>query len=477
MSVETNRGCPYGCTFCDWGSSTLSRIRKFDLERVTAEIRWAAERGVTSLNIPDANFGIMSRDVETARRIADIRRDTSFPHLISYYPAKNTTKHLTRIMDILLEAGVTPTASLSLQSSDPTTLDAIDRNNISVDHYVALAADYRRRGYPLQGDLLLGLPGQTYDSYRRDLQFNLDHEIMSRTWQVRILPNAPMNDPEYRERFAIESDEWHRIMQTNTFTPDDRRRMMQLRNVEIITERLGVLRHVMRWLQWDHHIPATDLMDHILHVTHTTPQRYPHLTWLVDYFDLHPTVPVGWATLYDEIRHLLSTDYDIDPHDTALDTVLTLQQFLMPQPGRTFPATITLAHDYLTYYRDATHTLYTTGHATTPDHPLHTHPPTTFTITDDPLGLCTWGILFGGDSRDELMEGDFLIGSNSAHELISPLTRHSPFLESLGIAAPHREAAEPYLDDPDEQEEDHDGIGGPATGGTGAVTVQLRRRD
>ena len=76
LSVETNRGCPYGCTFCDWGSSTLSRIRKFDLERVTAEIRWAAERRMFSLMVTDANFGIMSRDVETARRIADIRRDT-----------------------------------------------------------------------------------------------------------------------------------------------------------------------------------------------------------------------------------------------------------------------------------------------------------------------------------------------------------------------------------------------------------------
>ena len=34
LNLETNRGCPYGCTFCDWGSATLSRIRKFDLDRV-----------------------------------------------------------------------------------------------------------------------------------------------------------------------------------------------------------------------------------------------------------------------------------------------------------------------------------------------------------------------------------------------------------------------------------------------------------
>ena len=28
VTIETNRGCPYGCTFCDWGSATMSRARK-----------------------------------------------------------------------------------------------------------------------------------------------------------------------------------------------------------------------------------------------------------------------------------------------------------------------------------------------------------------------------------------------------------------------------------------------------------------
>ena len=45
LNLETNRGCPYGCTFCDWGSATLSRIRKFDLDRVFAELEWCAKNG------------------------------------------------------------------------------------------------------------------------------------------------------------------------------------------------------------------------------------------------------------------------------------------------------------------------------------------------------------------------------------------------------------------------------------------------
>ena len=466
MSVETNRGCPYGCTFCDWGSSTLSRIRKFDLERVTQEIQWAANRHITSLNIPDANFGIMSRDTETAKRIAHIKNQTGYPELISFYPAKNTTKHLTRIMDTLLDAGVVPAATLSLQTTDPATLSAIDRSNISTDHYVALAAEYRRHGHPLQGDLLIGLPGQTYDTYRNDLQFMLDHEILVRTWPVQVLPNSPMNDPDYRKRHRIRANDQNAVISTASFDESERDRMFLLRRLYVCMEDLGVLRHVMRWLQWDHNIPATQLMDHILTTTQNTPNRFPHLTWLTEYFDLHPTAPVGWNTLYNEIRDLITQDHHITD-TTTLDTILTLQQFLMPTPGRTFPTTITLTHDYPTYYHDATQTLYTTGHATNPPKPLNQYPPTTFTITDDPLDLCNNGTHFAGNSRDELMEGDFQIGANSSHELLSELTRPSPFLASQGVEPAARDVPVGNSDQADVD-------GSAANAGAGSVTLRIR---
>ena len=30
-TLETNKGCPYKCTFCDWGSLTYSKVKKFNL--------------------------------------------------------------------------------------------------------------------------------------------------------------------------------------------------------------------------------------------------------------------------------------------------------------------------------------------------------------------------------------------------------------------------------------------------------------
>ena len=33
-TLETDRGCPYKCTFCDWGGLTNSKVYKFELDRV-----------------------------------------------------------------------------------------------------------------------------------------------------------------------------------------------------------------------------------------------------------------------------------------------------------------------------------------------------------------------------------------------------------------------------------------------------------
>ncbi len=426
---ETNRGCPYGCTFCDWGSATQSRIRKFDLERVTAEFEWAASRGLAGTYICDANFGILPRDVEIAEALADIRARHGAPDFVTFTPAKNTTRHLTRILDIFRDAGIATNTSISLQTTDETTLDVVGRNNISTDAYLALAADLRRRGHALTGDLILGLPGQSYETYRADLQFMLDHEIMPRTFSLRLLPNAPINEPSHRREHRIETTDRGVVASTATLGPEDRRRAARLRHVEAITERYGLLRHVMRHLQWDQDIPATRVMEALLDVTGRAPEEHPSLSWVVGYYDLFPVAPFGWAAFYRDVHRLVLEELGAQD-GSALRTALAVQEFLMPRPGRRFPETLELEHDYVTYFHESTSELYRSGHAVAPTRRLAEHPPGTLTVSGDPLGLCTTGLEFWGDSRDETFEGDFQIGALAANELDSPLVRLLPGIVS-----------------------------------------------
>ena len=67
---ETNRGCPFPCTFCDWGSAIADRVYRFDLERIYSELDWFSKNKIEFIFNCDANFGILSRDIDIARRAA-----------------------------------------------------------------------------------------------------------------------------------------------------------------------------------------------------------------------------------------------------------------------------------------------------------------------------------------------------------------------------------------------------------------------
>jgi len=429
ITFESNRGCPYGCTFCDWGSMTLSRIRMFDLDRVGAEMAWAGERSIEGWVVADANFGIMARDVEVARRLTGVRRRYGVPAGLGFNVAKNTTKHLTAIVDHLVEEGVAPHVSLALQTRDEDTLEAVRRTNISTDHYVSLAAGFRRRGLPLQADLMLGLPGQTVDSFRGDLQFLMDHEVPARVWITQLLPNAPMNDPLYRDEYAVVADVSGVVVSSRSFTPEDRAYMKRLRHAHAVFERFGLLRHIMRYLQWDHGVPITETMTRVVHVTQNEPRAYPLLNWSMRSFDLFGVPPLGWRSFYDEVRRFVLTELAIEP-SPALETVLALQRFLMPEHGRQFPDSIALDHDYVAYYRSATASLWSSGEFRPPGRPLTDHGPAAFTIYGDPMDRCGGGMRVYEDPRNEAATDSFWYSGHL--ELDSPLVQNYADIAATG---------------------------------------------
>ncbi len=429
LIFESNRGCPYGCTFCDWGSSTLSRIRKFSMERVDAEMRWAAERGLHAWTITDANFGIIARDVEIAERMGALAKELGHPRHFGFNVAKNTTKHLTAILDRLVEAGVVAHFSLAMQTRDEATLTAVERTNISVDHYLALAAAFRRRRLPLDADVMVGLPGQTLDSFAGDLQFCIDHEIPARMWITELLPNAPMNDPAYRERWAIEADEHRVVVATATFTRDERRLMMRLRHAYTAFERFGILRLVLRYAQWDHGVPAMDVVRRILTLSETDPGRYPLLDWVSRHFDHFNAPPLGWRAFFDEVGDFLEHELGIGPSPDR-EAVLAAQAFVLPDVGRSFPDTRALDHDVVGWFRDHTRALWGDGVAE-PLRPLSTYPATELTVYGDPLDSCGRGITATDDPRNEVLTERFWIVGH--WELDSPLVSNVP---EVAAAAP-----------------------------------------
>lgn len=383
MTVETNRGCPYGCTFCDWGSATLSRIRMQSMERVTAELDWIAARNVGTLFIADANFGVMARDVDIAKHVADLRTRSGAPRAVLSSFAKNTVKHSKEIVQTWVQAGISTEGSVALQTIDPVTLDNISRRNIKIEKYDALAEEFRRLGLPVATDLMLGLPGATVPAFKADLQRCIDSDVTARIYPTVVLPNAPMNDPEYKERFRLVIDDDNVVVGTSSFDAGAYAEMLRVRRAFRAGEHFGVVRHLIRYVEHQTGMPAIDQLDAMSIAGRDDPERWPGLRWLTHHLVRWTVPPAGWEPLLAEVRAFAVTELGA-PDEPGLDLVVQVQHALLPWPGRSFPDPVPLAHDYVRWYRSV---LRPTGPDGPADLALLDLPPAVLEVRD-PEGVC-----------------------------------------------------------------------------------------
>jgi radical SAM superfamily enzyme YgiQ (UPF0313 family) len=202
---ETNRGCPFRCTFCDWGSATAGKVTKFGEERLFREVDWFAEKKIEYIFCCDANFGIQKRDVDLANYVADIKKTTGYPVALSVQNTKNATERAYLTQKILSDAGLNKGVALSMQSVDMTTLEAIKRDNISLGTYMELQRRFTKDKVETYSDLILGLPGETYESFVKGVDQLMENGQHNRIQfnNLSILPNAEMGAPAYQAKYGM----------------------------------------------------------------------------------------------------------------------------------------------------------------------------------------------------------------------------------------------------------------------------------
>ncbi|MDH3706271.1 MAG: radical SAM protein [Acidimicrobiia bacterium] len=386
--IETNRGCPYGCTFCDWGSATLSRIRKFSLDRVYAELQWCADQQIDVAAIADANFGIMERDVSIAGQIADLKRAHGFPRTVATNYAKNTVKHLRQIIEILADVEILTEGVVSLQSMDEPTLKIIKRSNIKLEKYNELSTEFRRAKLPLAADIMMGLPGSTPAAFRSDLQKCTDRDVRIRANPTQLLPNSPMNEPSYRAEHGIVAQPGELVKETATYTRAEWEDMDELRVAYYVFDNWGVLRYVARHVRRELGMMEVDFYDAVRREVLANPDDWPVIATTLRILEGYMAPPGSWGLFIDEVRRYLIEHLDM-ADDSALRTTLAVQHAHLPAPGRTFPQVLELDHDFAAWqdqllttredgHRDSWHELIPS---------LHEFGPATLTV-HDPNDIC-----------------------------------------------------------------------------------------
>lgn len=203
--IETNRGCPFTCAFCYWGKKSARRVKQFDLDRIYKEIDWISKNKFEFVFCCDANFGILKRDIDIAQKVADNKKNLGYPKAFSVQNTKNSKKRIFELQKILNDAGLQKGVNLALQSLNDATLKYIDRNNIDTKTYIELQRLFTQSNIPTFTDIIIGLPGETYESYTRGVAQIIESGQHNRIQFINltILENTLMAEPEYQQKHGL----------------------------------------------------------------------------------------------------------------------------------------------------------------------------------------------------------------------------------------------------------------------------------
>ena len=207
--TQTNRGCPFTCTFCTEGQGYWTKVRRKLRSVVEGEISYIAEKmnllkkknRRTDLLIADSNFGMFEEDLDTCKIIAKEQDKNGYPKYINVATGKNKKERVLEAAKIV--KGAMKLAG-SVQSLDPDVQENIKRKNISSAEIVDMALKSSEIGANTYSEVILGLPGDTKEKHFNTLKTLVESNFTTLSmYQLMILPGTELGSVETKEKYQM----------------------------------------------------------------------------------------------------------------------------------------------------------------------------------------------------------------------------------------------------------------------------------
>ena len=204
--IQTNRGCPFTCSFCVDGSDSVQRVNQFGFDRVSLELDYIAKHvpdNIHSLHISDLNFGMYPRDLKICDSIVYLQKNFNYPHRVISTTGKNKKEQIIQAIEKL---NGTMSLTMSVQSMDEQVLQNIRRSNIKIDHMLALQPAIKKVGLVTESEVILGLPGETYETQISTLKTLLAAKLdYVQVYTCMLINGSELNTPEQRKKWNFKT--------------------------------------------------------------------------------------------------------------------------------------------------------------------------------------------------------------------------------------------------------------------------------
>tara|TARA_B100000029_G_scaffold516349_1_gene629007 strand:+ start:2051 stop:3964 length:1914 start_codon:yes stop_codon:yes gene_type:complete len=382
--VESARGCPFQCAFCEIGEKYYQKVHK-NYIKIKKEIDWIAKHKIEYVTDANSNYGMYYElDKDLSLYVKEKKEETGYPHAYRVTWVKGKADRVLEIAKILEDAKAQKGMTIALQSMSPKVLKAIKRKNVDGGKLREFVEMYEGENISSYVELIWGLPEETLESFidgsceimEMDYHNYLDIHLMT------ALINTPFSRPEYIEQYGIQTSVTqprfhHRhiteelsedtskfVTKTNSFTEEEWMEGHQFRWLIIFGHYLGPTQFISRFLRKHLNISYKDFygaflnyikankdsllgkeyysilnnMDLILqnkrHWGIVVPE-ISEINWSVD-----EATAIKVAMNYNEyekdLRKFLTDTLKVNLEDQILDNLLRYQKLRLNHPGPEF---------------------------------------------------------------------------------------------------------------------------------------------
>ena len=206
-TVESARGCPFRCAFCEIGEKYYQKI-KTSYEKTKKEIDWISKNKIEYVTDANSNFGILYEpDYDLAKYVVKVKEKTGYPQAFRVTWAKGQADRVLTIAKLFEKHDVQKGMTIALQSMNPKVLKAIERKNVHSGKLKDFINMYEKEKISSYVELIWGLPEETLDSFVDGVTYIMEegfHNYMD-IHLMMLLPNAPVSEPGYKERYGIKT--------------------------------------------------------------------------------------------------------------------------------------------------------------------------------------------------------------------------------------------------------------------------------
>lgn len=179
-----------------------------------------------------------------------------------------------------------------------------------------------------------------------------------------MMPNAPMAERNHRAKYALAVDENDMIVSSDSFNATDLEYMKSLYMAYLFHVKFSVLKYFLYYLQIEHGLPAITFlrgwMENASSAESTLPISHRVITEIFDHGKHRDWASLSWnknadflfndiEAYYKEIMNFARDRFGVDISATESETLISVQQAVMPRAGRRYPYSIETRHDFVSY--------------------------------------------------------------------------------------------------------------------------------